>query len=292
MYLKIFSSSHKLVVYLDKINPVIQPVGHGKVLFPKNWLSTNVNDNINHKHFSYGELTSQYWIWKNYIKLNLDKDIYIGFSQYRRHWVKQEPIIKKIIHNFFTDRFIKIFIGRLASSRISGYNKRLVNLYNIFSYNSLNIPIELEELKKIILNDNDIDKIIKSNDVILPKAFYLGENIIKHFCGLYSLDEECWKEIISFLPDELSTKFLNYETNQKIISGHNMYIAKPKVLNEYFNFLFNFLEKIENIYNKKTSKKLIDEPRFFCGLSERLADFWFKKYKKCSYLPVYYIKDV
>ena len=292
MNLKIFCGSHKHVSYLNNLNSAIQPIGNGKSLFQSNWLVSSKDDNISHKHLSYGELVGHYWIWKNYLKSNLEGDFWIGFSQYRRHWVGKEPFKNRLMYNYLIDRFIKIFVNRIASSKYSFYNKRLVKFYRNYDYNSLNIPLELEELKKIILNDNDISKIIKSNDVILTKAFYLGENIIKHFCGLYSLDEECWEKIVSYLPQNMQRKFIYSLSNKKEFSAHNMYIAKPKVLDEYFTFLFGYLEKIENIFNKRTNKKLIEMPRFFGGLSERIADFWFKEYKKYTHLPVYYMKDV
>ena len=120
----------------------------------------------------------------------------------------------------------------------------------------------------------------------------MNENINQQFCNIALLDKDCWDEIVSYLPQNMRGKFNYSLSNKKEISGHNMYIAKPKVLDEYFTFLFGYLEKIENIFNKKTNKKLIETPRFFGGLSERIADFWFKEYKKYTHLPVYYIKDV
>jgi hypothetical protein len=290
MNLKIFCGAHKYVSYLNNLNSVIQPIGNGKNFFQNNWLVSNKDDNISHKHLFYGELVGQYWVWKNYIKSNLEQDSWIGFSQYRRHWVGKEPLKNRLLYNYLIDRFIKIIINKIASSRYSFYNKGLVKFYRNYSHNSLNIPIKLGSLKNFILDDSSL--LSDYFDVVLPKPYFMNENVNQQFCNIAVLDKDCWGEIVSYLPQNMQQKFIYSLSNKKEISGHNMYIAKPKVLDEYFTFLFGYLEKIENIFNKKTNKKLIEMPRFFGGFSERIADFWFKEYKKYTYLPVYYIKDV
>ena len=39
-------------------------------------------DNINYLHDYLGELTTYYYVWKNQLKSD-----YVGFCQYRRHWI-------------------------------------------------------------------------------------------------------------------------------------------------------------------------------------------------------------
>lgn len=50
-----------------------------------NLIGDNTGDNISDKNGSYNELTSLYWAWKNYDKL--DNPDYIGLMHYRRHFV-------------------------------------------------------------------------------------------------------------------------------------------------------------------------------------------------------------
>ena len=84
--LKLFCTSHKNVNYLDTFKS-LSLVGCGEAKFNNNWLLANTNKNINHKFFGYADLVAQYWIWQNHIKKMMDQDIWVGISQYRRHWL-------------------------------------------------------------------------------------------------------------------------------------------------------------------------------------------------------------
>lgn len=288
MKIKIFSFAHKAVDYLDKLCPnIIVPVGVGKNKFPSNWIDTNVGENINYKHFAYSEMAGQYWIWKNYILKNLNTDIWIGFSQYRRHWIKSEFLFDKILYGSLGNFFIKIFIRRLASSRLSLYSSYLRSVYQKHFHNTVNPPIKILDLSKNLLTK--FHENWNNYDVILTNPIFLGENLKNQYCGTAQVDISCLDQIISYMPINMQKNFNNYIEKSHNICGHNMYIAKPKVLNEYFSFLFNFYEKIENIINKRTNSKIIEIPRFFGHFNERFSGFWFRSFKKFKTLPIRFL---
>lgn len=287
MKLKIFSFSHKPVDYLDKLSLNIIPVGVGKNKFPSNWLNTNVGENINYKHFAYAEMAGQYWVWKNYILKNLNNDIWIGFSQYRRHWITSESFLDKIFYGSLGNFFIKTLIRRLGSSRTTFYSSYLRLIYQKYFHCTVNPPINIYDLSRDILNE--APRVWNNYDVILTKPIFLGESIKDQYCGTAQVHSSCLDEIISCMPLNMQNDFNNYVQKNSNLSGHNMYIARPKVLNDYFYFLFNFYKKTEHIVNQKNNLKIIEIPRFFGHLSERISDFWFKNFKRFKILPMRFL---
>ena len=183
--------------------------------------------------------------------------------------------------------FFKVLICRLASSRLTLYSSYLRSVYEKYFNNTVNPPIKIDDLSKNILN-----KPLKNwddYDVILTNSIFLGDSIKNQYCGAAQVDSSCLDQIISYMPINLQKKFNNHLEKNHSICGHNMYVAKPKVLNEYFSFLFNFYEKIENITNKKTNSKIIEIPRFFGYFNERFSDFWFRNFKKFTTLPMRFL---
>ena len=63
------------------------PVGLGKNIKSKNFITDNTKINIADKNPFYGEYTFHYWLWKN--KINDNEKEWIGFCQYRKFWVKE-----------------------------------------------------------------------------------------------------------------------------------------------------------------------------------------------------------
>ena len=60
-----------------------------------------------------------------------------------------------------------------------------------------------------------------------------------------------------------------------------MFIAKPAIINRWFEDLFSWLDKCEGAFDLE---KLggYDTGRLFAYLSERYLSYWFKKYFKCK----------
>lgn len=78
-----------LVSYKDRHtvlkSDIVTPIQTGRAIADKifeDMIGDDIGDNISSKNLDYGELTAQYWAWKNYDKLETPN--YIGFMHYRR----------------------------------------------------------------------------------------------------------------------------------------------------------------------------------------------------------------
>ena len=89
--LKIFCITNKEKPYLEKLD--LDLVGVGKENFSKKYIQCLEGDNIQHKEQYYSELTFHYWFWKNQLK-TYDENIWIGFCQKRRFWIKEKKKIR------------------------------------------------------------------------------------------------------------------------------------------------------------------------------------------------------
>ena len=69
------------------------PVGLGENTISSGWLKDNTGDQIASKNKYYSELTFYYWLWKNKFK-EIPNNIWVGFSQYRRHWKQNKDQLK------------------------------------------------------------------------------------------------------------------------------------------------------------------------------------------------------
>ena len=54
--LKIFSTSHRNVNYLNDYYPLVTMVGLGEEKFPDKWINSNINNELSSKFFCYADL--------------------------------------------------------------------------------------------------------------------------------------------------------------------------------------------------------------------------------------------
>ena len=98
--------------HFDKLKQLdYLPVGLGQGIKNEGFFRDNNGENITNKNPFYGEYTFHYWLWKNKI---IDKEKnWIGFCQYRKHWISKRNsqefntvselnkiLVKKIVLNF------------------------------------------------------------------------------------------------------------------------------------------------------------------------------------------------
>ena len=153
----------------------------------------------------------------------------------------------------------------------------LVHYRRHFTTNE-NIPKE-ENLKfDIILNEEEIEKILEDTDVILPrKRKYYIENLYEHYKHTMYIEplEETEKIIEEKYPEYLE----EFNKLHKRTSAHmfNMFIMKKDVLNDYCSWLFDILFELE----KKVDNSKYDafHKRFYGRVSELLLDVWINKNK-------------
>ena len=249
------STNYKNLKTIQELNYV--PVGLKNENFSDEWLRDNTGLNISHKNPFYGEYTFYYWYWKNLLKYK-KKDNWVGFCSYREYWKKNNDI--------YSNKLKDIALQNVQS--------------DWESYDAIiGEPIEINKTK--------LSKIVKNGKMALlfnPYAiFKRGRNIKWHFDmyhGVKNLDKA-----INLLPDNDREEFRKFtRTNYKYSRG-NVFITKSeKILNDYFTYIFKWLEECERIFGFNLEG--YGQKRMYAFLAERFLPFWFKKYTKSLEWPM------
>lgn len=148
----------------------------------------------------------------------------------------------------------------------------LVHYRRHFTY-SKRIPKKEEDKFKILLNKDEIEKILENTDIVLPKKRkYYIENLYdhyKHTMYIEPLDET--RKIIKEKYSEYIEEFDKLHTRN---SSHmfNMFIMKKEILNNYCTWLFDILFELE----KRVPPEKYDSfhARYLGRISELLLDVW------------------
>lgn len=212
---EIYVMTHKKIIEpYDK--SLYKPIVNGSFNSNQDWgyIRDDSGDNISHLHDNYGELTSEYWVWKN-----SNADI-IGFCHYRRWFVK------------------KFKWKKITKSDII----RDLNEYDII------LPHNVKYHKSLY----DIQK---ESDILTPNYDAAYEDYLKV--------EEVLK---NFFPDY--AKYYHDVMNGKILWPYTLFISKREIADEYFKWLFDVLNELNNSIdlNKYASR----DKRVFAFISERL----------------------
>lgn len=213
-------------------------------------------DNISAKNPFYCELTALYALWKN-DKKHTD-DIY-GLVHYRR-------------------RFIDI-------------NKRAYVLFDSISRIDGLRSIAKKWFLKHELTYDKAQKILKEEkcDFILPQPEVLKHSVAMHYAKLHYLsDLETVRKIISeYYPDYLFAFDVCVHNNE--CSPYNMFISNHEHLSAYADWLFDILERTEQLISLEGRTK--NQARVFGFLSERLFNIYILKNRfKVKYLPVFLLR--
>lgn len=135
------------------------------------------------------------------------------------------------------------------------------------------IPNNEEDKFKIILQQDELEKVLKKADIILPKKReYFIENLYSHYkhtMYIEPLDET--RKIIA----EKCPKYLKeFDKLKTRTSAHmfNMFIMKKEYFDRYSEWLFDILFELEKRVDVKQYEKF--HARFFGRVSELLLDIW------------------
>ena len=79
-------------------------------------------------------------------------------------------------------------------------------------------------------------------------------------------------------------EFLEYVNNSVSYNPHIMFIAKPEILDKWFDVLFSWLLRCESEFGFDNLKGY-DTQRLYAYLAERYLSFWFNKYTKVLNWP-------
>ena len=84
---------------------------------------------------------------------------------------------------------------------------------------------------------------------------------------------------IDKMNDRDKNDFRNFMNNNYKYNPHIMFISTPEIANSWFESLFTWLFKCEDIF-KFEDLKGYETERLYAYLSERYLSFWFNKYSK------------
>jgi hypothetical protein len=259
----LFCTSHKNVNYLDKFFPTIQMVGLGNTSFPKSWIDINKKINISNKFFSYADLIANYYVWKNLL-IKYDDTQWIGFSQYRRFWLKH-----KISKEYPLDSIDSLI---LTEPDLSWKDYDTI-IPTPFIFNK-----KIKELFKNFF----LLRFLKDFDLI---KYYT--KVQKQFeDSLGSSGREIITDIIKILPDSDRIGFKDFLINRNYLSAHGMYISKKKIINTYSEVLFSWFEKCENIISRNNNLPLLKNQRIFQYINERFLDYWMSRNVRTLRWPI------
>lgn len=142
-----------------------------------------------------------------------------------------------------------------------------------------------------IIGSKQIEKLLKEVDVILPsKRKYYIETIYSHY--IHTLEGETLDEtkvIIDEFYPEYSKSFEDV-MNRRSAHMFNMFIMKKTILNDYCEWLFSILDKLE----KRIDPSQYDSfhARYLGRISELLLDVWLDKNKiKYKEVPILEIEN-
>ena len=226
------------------------PVGLGENTKKSGWLKDNTGDHISFKNKYYSELTFYYWLWKNDL-YKLPNDIWIGFSQYRRHWRQNN---EKLNQNYI----LKDEVLHKIPDQWNNFDTILPNEINI------------QGLKFM--------KVIKSGKFAMLKnlsaIFRKNRNIKFNFDMMHGVGN--LEKAINLLDEQNKHDFMKYVQNKTSLSPANMFICKKKEkIREFFDILFPWLLRCEKVFG--FDLKGYGKVRMYAFLCERFLPFWFNK---------------
>ena len=188
-------------------------------------------------------------------------DKWIGFCQKRRFWLKSNTKIQ----NF----------QKLKKNLILKPDKKWKK------YNSIICkPIRVDNPKKMKIIKRGWRSLLKD-----PSVFYNSkkQTIKLHFDMHHGHD--VLDKAISKLNNKDRNQFRKFVNENTSFNPHIMFISKKKIINDWFNDLFNWLFKCEKIFGFSKLKGY-DQERLYAYLAERYLSFWFRKYT--NYLEWYW----
>jgi len=248
--IKFYCVTNKKVDFLDSKEFKFCWVGNGNA--PNDYLRCDRGDNIFSKEKYYSELTFHYWYWRNLLK-HEDNNQWVGFCQKRRYWVKDN------VTNGIDKLNLDQFLLKYADKDWENYDVILCN------------PITVHSPKKIKILKRGWRNLLKDPSILFKKN---KQNLLLHFDMHHGYGN--LSKAITKLDSDNKLNFKKFIRENNSFNPHIMFIAKPRVINLWFENLFEWLEKCEEIFDLEDLQGY-DTGRIFAYLSERYLSYWFKK---------------
>lgn len=249
------------------------PVGLGGSDFTDEWIKDNRRINIAEKNKWYSELTFHYYLWKNEIK-SIDENTWTGFCAYRDFWVNEFE-----------------YYQYLKNTKSYQLNNR--NRYNEIKEIALQeVPDLWKNYETIIGDDLTLEnvklmKVLKYGKLALlrnPKAiFKFGRSIRWHFDMYHG--NSVLDKAIELLENNEKKDFKKYVRENTSFNRGCMFVCNSKkIMEQFYNSLFPWLEKCEKIFGFNLEG--YGKTRIYAYLAERYMPYWFKKHSKFLVWPI------
>jgi len=225
-------------------------------------IGDDTGDHISEKNRYYSELSGIYWIWKN------RHHQVTGLCHYRRYYtVHPEPFLYKC------KRFLYGFVG-LANKRYGLICTKNISLF-----------------KPKILQQDELDSLLQSYDVVLPQARKLKYTVKEHYRRYHDIND------LKVLEAILEEKYPDYlEAFHSVLTGKKLYANNMFILKDehyqgfmawWFEMLFEFERRVDIRQYQGYQKRIMG------FIAERLLTVWFKKQQlRCKELQLIYFKNL
>jgi hypothetical protein len=217
---------------------IFKPIHAGKKAstITLDMIGDDTGDNISHKNVLYSEMTVLYWAWKN-----RPPGDFVGFVHYRRQFdTSFETLPSQGCYYASTIRYMSQ--PELLSNPVSAAK---------------------------FINEQNIRNLMEEYDVILPhKHFFGGQSVTQQFYNSHT----CWQQVIDLLLEWYpERRKLIEQTFDVAHEGYmqNRFIMRDQLFEEYANWIFPFLEALEDRITT-WDKVTLATFRIFGGISERL----------------------
>jgi len=251
--LDIYCFTHLPLFSLENLGYKMAGIGMNK--FSEKYIKCDTGDNIAEKEKYYSEYVFHYWFWKNKLKF-YDDDTWLGFCQKRRFWLQDK--IDFTPKNF--QDLNKVVL------------KRVPREWNNYS-SVIQFPTELME-KKLVMIKRGYKSLLKDPGIFFNKRKHTIKLHFDMHHGYGNLDKAI--DVMNIADREDFRKYVNNNTS---FSANNMFIAKKKVVDKWFNNIFTWLFNCEKVLGFKNLSGY-DTTRIYAYLAERYLSFWFKKYTR------------
>lgn len=221
----------------------------------------NTGENISKKNRNFCEATTLYWMWKNYAALgNPD---YIGFMQYRRHFI--------LNHDYLA--------GKTPDK------------YNLIYNDRFNAAYQYD----IGITDYNIQKLLEDHDAIFCVKD-LETSIYEYKAGHHSQNIKFWDYVLEIIKKDWPKYATFAETfnKGKTYVWSNCFIMPKDRFLEYGNFLFDILFKVDQQFSPEYGHMTFEQRRVPAYVSETLLGVYYLYLKslklKIKSLPLVYTR--
>lgn len=206
-------------------------------------IGDNTGDNISKDNRKYSEITVLYWVWKNYAQIGNPK--YIGFMQYRRHFLLNGDCLSGV----YPDDYNQIYIDQIPDNYahlIGMYRKRIEDILKHY------------------------DGIVACNDTKQSIRYYNENHFsqdIKYYNKTLEIIDKDWPEI-SFAAHQ-------YE-KETYHSWSQCFIIKKEYFFDYCTFLFDVLNKLDHFFADDYKNLSIEQQRILGYAAENMWGIYWR----------------